>query len=1152
MLNRDLVEQFQRIATETQTGVLAVHFAANHLRFWFEAGELQLLDLGENKEHLMARKFLDYHMIGPEIHRHVLDVCKKTGVSPVDVLRRQSLVSDDEIEQIARTLVEDLLCASFGSKHHDLKFDATATAESFDLESSAVRLRIQTDVLLQMVEARASEEERVIQETGGWDAVFVLEEAASGGDDLDEYEKTVLGYVDGRRTLEDIAKLLRTSSMHMARTLVSLAAKGYARRGGVGMVSNRRAANQRVGSVRTATATASGAAAVVGDKSGANARLPSGAHQTVPPASAAAPVEPPPQSFILTPAPPARGRGFMFVLSAVLVALVGLWWLVQSSSSQREAMVGLSDQIAADLGTGDLERAATRLTDARVQAAGDLAALAEIEVLAKRLNDAIARQIANVGGQIDAGDLMAARAGIDRLPDALAPADLEARLSRAEAERARQEKVITLQVERLLAEDRIVQALEAMDAADPRETVPAREMLDRWRVLGLEQASLSGTAPTRREVLIGALKLSRPNPLQQEQINRIAKDLERTFGRNRDQLRGLKVQLAQGAWQEVRVEAERLGLLGDTSSGTEAGAFTVELERVGDELEGVYSSACDAVRDATDGSGFPAVRTRIANAVAAYPLASNRAALTALSQSLEAIEPALGVGTLAEEASKYRIWVAESKLDDGVAAAIAARIQRLSQADADARAALEFTRRLASDGKWTEAIDALEALRLRSDWRRASAWETAADDLIAARANLARAGENKRRFESALAKGDIGSAHEIARELGLRTLPLWVESIPVGAEVSRDGKVIGTTPLLVEVSGTERGELVLDVAAPGYEERRVSGGDAAQGWRLAVELARTASARCDARMIVSGRPAAVGGHLWLVGPSQVARVALDGQVTAFPLEGTAFNSGAGARRLAEPVYAPATALDDGVYVATRDMIALRVDGRAVTRVSLATRSDHALAGYASAILDNRRWLIAAGTDGALHGNDPQVADAAWHGPTGAAFAGGPVVAGDTVLSARVDGVLQAVDGDNGRVAGQTSLGEPIIAAWADGDGLAGIGRTRAWRWGVDGVVTEPLPKEAVSAANGIFITADRHAWIKSDGAWMDVGQLPAQPTAAPCAWNGHAAVPIGRDVHVVGPKGFIVHGVADMLPAIEVDGRLAVVSVDGAVALYAP
>ncbi|HYE06266.1 MAG TPA: DUF4388 domain-containing protein [Planctomycetota bacterium] len=1145
MLNRDLVEQFQRIASEAKTGVLAVHFAANHLRFWFESGELQLLDLGENKEHLMARKFLDYHMIGPEIHRHVLDVCKKTGVSPVDILRRQSLVSDGEIEQIARTLVEDLLCASFGSKHHELKFDPAATAETFDLESSAVRLRIQTEVLLQMVEARASEEERVIQETGGWDAVFVLEEAAEGGDDLDDYEKTVLGYVDGKRTLEDIAKLLRTSSMHMARTLVSLAAKGYARRG-TGLASSRRAA-QRGGSAKTPT---SGSPVAADDAAGAGTGSSSSQRRTL----AGAPPAPEAQAptFILTPAPAASGRGFMVVGGVVLVALLGLWLLVQSSSSQREAMVGLSDQIAADLGSGDLNRADTRLSEARVQAAGDLAALAEVDALTRRVNEAIERQVANVAAQVEAGEVAAAREAFDRLPTARVPADLGARLVRAERERDARAQALARQVERLLDENRIDQALAAMDEADARETPAAREVLDRWRVLGLEQASLSGTAPARREVLIAALKQSRPSPLQQEQIDRIAKDLERTFGRNRAQLRDLQAQLAQGAWQEAKAEAERLRLIDDTASGPEVTAFMAELGRVGGELETIYSDACAAVRDAVDGQAFPAVRTRIENALTAYPQASNRAALTALAQSLEVIEPALGRGTLAEEAGQFRAWVADSQVDPGVAAAIAARVQRLSQADADARAALEYTRRLASDGKWSEAIEALESLRTRSDWRRASAWTAAAEDLVAARANLARAAGNQRRFEAALAKGDVASAHEIARELGMRTLPLWVESIPVGAQVSRDGAVIGVTPMMVEISGAERGELVLGISAPGYEDRQVSGGDAQQGWRLAVELVRSAKAQCDARMIVSGKPAAAGGQLWLVGPSQVARVALDGQVSAFPLEGTAFNSGAGARRLSEPVYAPATALDDGVYVATRDMIALRVDGRAVSRLSLATRSDHALAAYSSAIVDNRRWLIAAGTDGAVHGNDPQVADAVWHGPTGAAFACGPVVVGDTVLVARVDGVLQALDADNGRVADATSCGETTLAAWAEGDGMAGIGRTRSWRWNAEGVVSEPLPKEAVIASRGIFITADRHAWVAGDGGWKDVGQLPAQPTAAPCAWRGDAAVPIGRDLHVVGAHGFVVHRGADMLSPVEVDGHLAVVSADGQVSLYAP
>ena len=82
MLNRDLVDQFQRIAAGQQTGTLSVHFAANRLRFRFEEGELQLLDLGENKEHLMARKFLDYHMIGPEILPRLQDVLVAYNVRP--------------------------------------------------------------------------------------------------------------------------------------------------------------------------------------------------------------------------------------------------------------------------------------------------------------------------------------------------------------------------------------------------------------------------------------------------------------------------------------------------------------------------------------------------------------------------------------------------------------------------------------------------------------------------------------------------------------------------------------------------------------------------------------------------------------------------------------------------------------------------------------------------------------------------------------------------------------------------------------------------------------------------------------------------------------------------------------------------------------
>ena len=79
MLNVPLIEQFQMISREQRGGAVEVTLGERRIRFGFEGGELSLLDMGEEKELAMARKLLDYHKIGPEIHRHAVAMARATG-----------------------------------------------------------------------------------------------------------------------------------------------------------------------------------------------------------------------------------------------------------------------------------------------------------------------------------------------------------------------------------------------------------------------------------------------------------------------------------------------------------------------------------------------------------------------------------------------------------------------------------------------------------------------------------------------------------------------------------------------------------------------------------------------------------------------------------------------------------------------------------------------------------------------------------------------------------------------------------------------------------------------------------------------------------------------------------------------------------------
>src|ERR1043165_1337193 len=141
-------------------------------------------------------------------------------------------------------MVEDILVKCFGTPHQELVFDERDDASTFDFDNSAIRLRIGTQVLLGTVQARVAEIDKVMQDVGGPEAVFTLSENETGSAPLSEFEKHVLNFIDGRKTVDDIAVAFRESTLAMSRLLHGMASKGVVKRSSVGGVSRLRAAVQ--------------------------------------------------------------------------------------------------------------------------------------------------------------------------------------------------------------------------------------------------------------------------------------------------------------------------------------------------------------------------------------------------------------------------------------------------------------------------------------------------------------------------------------------------------------------------------------------------------------------------------------------------------------------------------------------------------------------------------------------------------------------------------------------------------------------------------------------------------------------------------------------------------------------------------------------
>ena len=84
-------------------------------------------------------------------------------------------------------------------------------------------------MLVRMVESRVAERDRVRSDINDWSMRFSLEEGAPSTTSLNDMERGVLHFVDGRKSVEDIATALRESNLNTACYLMSLRLQGFIR-----------------------------------------------------------------------------------------------------------------------------------------------------------------------------------------------------------------------------------------------------------------------------------------------------------------------------------------------------------------------------------------------------------------------------------------------------------------------------------------------------------------------------------------------------------------------------------------------------------------------------------------------------------------------------------------------------------------------------------------------------------------------------------------------------------------------------------------------------------------------------------------------------------------------------------------------------------
>ncbi len=1103
MLNSALVEYFHSVHRQRRSGVLHAQGTRWRIRFLFEGGEPMAMDLGCDKQTAIANTLLTYNRLPADLHQQVVAQLREGRVTAAEAVRATGAASEAEIDSCTRGLIEDVLVEIFSDVKVDLGFEPDVDAGDFDFDRTAVKLRIDTEVLLRTADQRVKELEAA-QQVVPPNAVFALAEA--GDAQPSDGERAILDRVDGLKQVEQIAMECRDSVGRLQRQFHGLLNKGLVRR-----------------------------------LAGSTTRLRPGT------AAAAAPAEPQ-----LYRAPRERTTRSPLVLAGLGVALtgaVGLWFLVKDYDSKQRELEGQSARLTEMLTQRQWREAEVLLSDLRAAAVGDVQRQRRIDQMSALIEGGVGAELHGVSAAIDRRQYVEARARLEAMTDRSEVKELRARLDAEDSANRATIARLAAEVTSAIAKDDLAGALAVVDANPGPEGAAAVEAIDRWRMARLDELGSPGAPMVRRLATLDRLAAARPNAWQVSRMEQARADLQRQQARLHETL-AAQVARAEAGEPEAAAEEIRRLRLAETAEGTplavsvaDALARCQKLQEGLDTARGQFLSGLRGGADAavlkTSLDAVRAQATRVAGTAAGIGLATLVDGGTRILEVLDS--PADGrLDRLSA------MTAADSGLDAVLVEALAARVAALAQVDAAITVELDLAQRLARDGDPAAAVHRLEVVLARPELAGAARRPEAVIMLEEVQANLVKQSRLQAELLAALARGEVAHAQDLGRQMGLKYLPMVIESRPPGAQVRQGETMLGVTPLALNLPAAEREDWLAEVTLPGYKVATATGARADGGWRLVLELERDAVASATLARPMTSHPAVINGKVYLADRFGAVAIAPDASLTVVP-----FDQPGQPAALNEPLYAPAAGDGQAALLGTREGVALRLsaDGR-VERLAMAGRSDLAVAVFRSQLLLDRPTLIVADRDGRLVASD-QRAEILWRTAAGSPFAVAPVVVGELVAALRRDGDITAWQAYDGVAAGRWATSSAVLSAWTVADGFAGITADGAFHWTLAGLSQETLPIAPATAGPGVVIGTTGRVLVQADNGWTDLGHLEDRPAGQPIAWAGHAVVPLADRVRVVGPRGFTVATGGEPGVAV-VGGRLVVVSATGRVLVYEP
>ena len=1158
MLNNRLVAEIQNIASDRRSGALVVGVADHIYRFYFEDGQLLLLDLGEDKEIVLAKTFLEFHKIDQAMFQLACSLYQNQATPIVDTLQKQRLISGDEAATIQRCMVEQVLINLFSQECQQLIFRAEGdpAIEPFDLDVGALKIRIESEMLLSMVQSRVQERDAVLSVINDFNRVYYRTHVDPARTSINEMEQHVLMMVDGAKNVRDIASSLRESTINIACYLKSLRDHG--------LVSEQPPVYEEE-PVDEAPAPSPAAAA-------APVTIPASGNMTPQPAAGSPAAMDDFQVYSNSTLRPV-GDNRLLVWSVLLIVLVSIGFLafvVVRAQQTSVAVDALSTQLDGAIVSHQWQEAEKHVSEAMDLAGQDIALSAKLEQVCADKRVQITQKLEQLEKLVANRELNKTELRLQSYPTVIPPDSLiwqpqlvqklDSLRSAYNTARANvQQQLSDLQdkVGKLLNSNQADTALglvESVKLSLLRE--PLQKRLDEWRQRRIEELSgLEGMSTNARLRLIEQILKSGPNEEQQRTLTGMRNDLLQQQESIKKRLanaldmatRGL-VDQAEGLSQGLQLEGE------DSEIGLALRRLRQQLVKSRRDIDSARTAVQKAIASDVRGNDLQRAQQSLKQVMADYPAIAESSEFEQLLNWCGQLQEAIDNMTLQEELIQIAGLLQQPNLDKTAQMVLQERQKNLQVLQQQAMEALESARELMRQRRAQAAKAQYQTVIDQLMWQRTEAAEIATKEIASADRLVAEQLADVERMHEAMAAGDIVAVRTLAEKLNLEQLPLFLSTTPAKATISVEGAVIGTTPMLIErLAADDRAETVYQFQLDGYQSVAVPAINARSGWQIAVNLKRVAVGKADCKQIISSRPAVIDGRVWVAGGRGV--FAIDPQAEINRYWSGNNDAALAVQALDNPIYAPAARYGDHVYVTTRDNFVLEIDPKtsAVERGGISGQTNYAVVVFESDLIVDRRLYIIADLDNTIRAVETATGLPVWEQSCQSKVMSNPVIRDERLLVVLAEGTLLQFDPDNGNLLESTDIGDVVPAAWPTANGVGGYTMTGAWTFSDGRFQTSGLPAVVKRGGPGVFLSNENRIFLQQDdSSWKEIAPMRQRLTEAPMAWQGHAVLVHGKTATVMGPRPFTINSDQDMLAPCQLGELLVLSSADGIVRLYAP